>query len=57
MKHLVKKVREKMTLTLREVRSRRDRRKQEKSHRNICAQQAANEAIFEMRTAKNWQPE
>tara|TARA_B100000768_G_C10984686_1_gene251360 strand:- start:169 stop:342 length:174 start_codon:yes stop_codon:yes gene_type:complete len=57
MKHLVKKVREKMALTLREVRSHRDRRKQEKSHRKICAQQAANEATFELRSAKNWQPE
>jgi|TARA_B110000116_G_C16514566_1_gene437166 hypothetical protein len=56
MKHLVKKVREKMALTLREVRSHRDRRKEKKDHRKLRVEQTANEAIFEMHAANNWQP-
>lgn len=57
MKHLVKKARDKAASTLQEVRSRRDRRKRERLYRNMRAAQARKDAIFELRSAKNWQPE
>ncbi len=56
MRRLAKRISETATNTLKELRSHRDRRQREKLYRKMRAQEAQKDAIFELRTAKNWQP-
>lgn len=56
MKSLAKKISDTATSTLKELRSHRDRRQREKLYRKMRAQEARKDAIFELRSAKNWQP-
>lgn len=56
MKSLAKKISDTATGTLKGLRSHRDRRQREKLYRKMRAQEARKDAIFELRSAKNWQP-
>lgn len=56
MKKLAKKISKTAASTLKELRSHRDRRQREKLYRKMRAQEARKDAIFELRSAKNWQP-